>query len=465
MSLQNNSTQKQQYICFWEECDHRVNNVKELIIHLKEIHVKVLNIESPLFHCQWGDCKSNESTRENLLSHWSSEYTSKISKQVSTESQINQKSTLQNISESVQQQPDSQLELQLNQQNQQIEESQRVVCTQIQKLQLDTVPPDSSRQINTVEPKEVVIIDDDDFIVYTPAQAANTVSAMQQATNNRISVMRGFDIRPRPMAQAQHFSYLPATQGHSVPNQVQTSSQQFQVPNHMAQVPNQMAQVPSQMAQVSSQRTQVPSQRTQVPNQRTQVPNLRMQIPSQRVQMGANTSPYNNNLRYHSAQQGANMIRPPQQNSHSSGLPWMQTHQDGNAIRIIQQENDVLRMTTAALQESHSKLMRENEQLIIELQNLKAKIAAQEPQPSGNNESLEKIVTDGVGESNNNQEKMVESSGKSDSKECDISVITEAYVCQWNGCGKVFRTKLALKAHIPSEHIGAGSLRVRVDKL
>ncbi|CAG8754106.1 10655_t:CDS:1, partial [Gigaspora rosea] len=57
------------------------------------------------------------------------------------------------------------------------------------------------------------------------------------------------------------------------------------------------------------------------------------------------------------------------------------------------------------------------------------------------------------------------SSGKSDSKECDISVITEAYVCQWNGCGKVFRTKLALKAHIPSEHIGAGSLRVRVDKL
>ncbi|RIB21213.1 hypothetical protein C2G38_1122237 [Gigaspora rosea] len=278
MSLQNNSTQKQQYICFWEECDQRFNNVKELIIHLKEIHVKVLNIESPLFHCQWGDCKSNESTRENLLSHVmakhcnlstqqsqtqsqtqsqqsSSEQTSKISKQ---ESQINQKSTLQNISESVQQQPDSQLELQLNQQNQQIEESQRVVCTQIQKLQLDTVPPDSSRQINTIEPKEVVIIDDDDSIVYKPTQVANTVSATQQATNNRISVMRGFDIRPRPMAQSQHFSYLPATQGHSVPNQVQTSSQQFQVPNHMAQVPSQMAQVPSQMAQVSSQRTQVP---------------------------------------------------------------------------------------------------------------------------------------------------------------------------------------------------------------
>ncbi|CAG8790307.1 16410_t:CDS:2, partial [Gigaspora rosea] len=246
------------------------------------------------------------------------------------ESQINQKSTLQNISESVQQQPDSQLELQLNQQNQQIEESQRVVCTQIQKLQLDTVPPDSSRQINTIEPKEVVIIDDDDSIVYKPTQVANTVSATQQATNNRISVMRGFDIRPRPMAQSQHFSYLPATQGHSVPNQVQT----------------------------------------------------------QRVQMGANMSPYNNNLRYHSAQQGANMIRPPQQNSHSSGLQWMQTHQDGNTIRIIQQENDVLRMTTAALQESHLKLMRENEQLIIELQNLKAKIAAQEPQPRCNNENL-----------------------------------------------------------------------------
>ncbi|CAG8660771.1 6559_t:CDS:2 [Dentiscutata erythropus] len=592
MSLQN-TYQKQNYICFWEGCEHRFNNVKELIIHLKEIHIKILSIESPLFHCQWGDCKSDESSQENLLNHVmekhcnlstqqssqmqsqqsSLEQTSTISKQVSTESTMNQKSTLQNISESVQQKPDTQLELQSNQQNQQIEESQRMVCTQIQKLQLDTVPPDSSRQVNTVETKEIVIIDDDESTVYKPTQVANTVSATQQATNNRIPVMRGFDIRPRQMAQTQHFSYLPATQGHSVPNQVQTSSQHFQVSSQMAQVPSQIAQIPNQMVQVSSRRTQVPNQRAQVPSQRTQVPSQRVQIPNQRVQMGANTSPYNSNLRYHSAQQGANMIRPSQQISHSSGLPLVQTHQDGNVIRIIQQENDMLRRANVALQESHSKLMRENEQLIIELQNLKAKIAVQEAQPRYNNENLitelqkmktqlmlqdsqlkmteeelvyhkritsliteqnrradsklrsiwvdllcqkaraklnnEKMMTErsalkrtreendmqdsitgtipkrsreneesskdealekskgtkGIDENNNNQEKMdIEPSERSDSTECDISVITEAYVCQWNGCGKVFRTKLALKAHIPSEHIGVGSLRVRVDK-
>ncbi|CAG8529228.1 3506_t:CDS:1, partial [Scutellospora calospora] len=69
-------------------------------------------------------------------------------------------------------------------------------------------------------------------------------------------------------------------------------------------------------------------------------------------------------------------------------------------------------------------------------------------------------------ESSNEQVKsQVESPEKSEPKEYDISVITEAYVCQWNGCGKVFRTKLALKAHIPSEHISVDSLRVRVDKL
>ncbi|CAG8588435.1 2574_t:CDS:2, partial [Acaulospora colombiana] len=43
-----------------------------------------------------------------------------------------------------------------------------------------------------------------------------------------------------------------------------------------------------------------------------------------------------------------------------------------------------------------------------------------------------------------------------------ISILTQAFVCEWEGCGKVFRTKLALKAHIPSEHLSGTVLRVKV---
>ncbi|CAG8604290.1 9778_t:CDS:2 [Racocetra persica] len=557
-SFQNNNSayQKQQYICCWEGCDQRFNNAKDLIIHLKEIHIKILNIVSPLlFHCKWGDCKSEESTStENLLNH---------------ESQMNQGVAVQNISESVQQQPDSQLELQLNQQNQRIEESKRVACAQTQRLQLDTVPPDSSRQVDTVVPKEIVIIDDDETTVDKPIQVANSVAATQQVTNNRMPVMREFDTRPRQMSQTLHYSHLPETQGHSVPSFNATSNQ-----------------FPSRVVQVPSQRVQVPNQRVQVPNQRVQIP----------VQMGANTSQHNSNLRYHSAQQGNNIIRTSQQNYRTSGLPLMQTYQDGNVIRIIQgneilrQENDILRQENEnlkrelrnmmAIQEPQSKLKKENEQLIIELQNLKAKIAAQEAQPrqsdrekflmvelrklqtqlmlkesqlkmtegelvyhkrvtnliteqirrsdtkmreywvemlrekgrtkhnsekmtvekaslkrtreendmqdsitgavqkrsKENEESSEEGTSEkskdtrGIDDDNTNQEKMdaenmdVEPLEKPDSEEYDINIITEAYVCQWNGCKKVFRTKLALKAHIPSEHIAAECLRVHVDK-
>ncbi|CAG8616480.1 5183_t:CDS:2 [Cetraspora pellucida] len=572
-SFQNNTStyQKQQYICCWKGCDQRFNNAKDLIIHLREIHIKILNIESPLFHCQWGDCKSDESTStENLLNH---------------ESQMDQGIAVQNISESVQQQPDSQLELQVNQHDQRIEESQKITCA----LQLDTVPPDSSRQVDSVKPKEIVIIDDDESAVDKPIQVANSVSAAQRVTNNRMSVMQEFDTRSRQITQTLHYSYLTETQGHSVPsfnvtsNQVQKPSRQFQVPSQMAQVPGHMAHVPSQMAQVPSHMPHVPSQMAQVPSQVVQFPNQRVQVPSQRVQMGANASPHNS-FRYHPAQHGNNIVRTSQQNYHTSGLPLVQTYQDENVIRIIQQ-NDVLRqeneklkfelrnmMTTAAFQEP---LKKENEQLKIELQNLKAKIAAQEAQPrqserenflmvelrklktqlmlkesqlkmtegelvyhrrvtnliteqirrsdskmreiwvnmlldKGRKKHNEKMLieraslkrtreetdmqdsitgaiqkrskesegnsegasenskdTKGIDEDNTNQdvENMdVEPIEKPDSAEYDINVITEAYVCQWDGCKKAFRTKLALKAHIPSEHIAAECLRVHVDR-
>ncbi|CAG8681041.1 2290_t:CDS:2 [Racocetra fulgida] len=521
-SFQNNNStyQKQQYICCWEGCDQRFNNAKDLIIHLKEIHIKILNIESPLFHCKWGDCK---------------------------------RVAVQNISESVQQQPDSQLELQLNQQNQRIEESQRVVCAQTQRLQL---PPDSSRQ------KEIVIIDDDETTVDKPIQVANSVISEYST----MPVMREFDTRPSQMSQTLHYSHLPETQRHSAPSFNVSSNQvqrQFQVPSQMGQVPSHTAHVPSQMTQVSSQTAQFPT----------------------------NASSHNNNLRYHSAQQGNNIIPPSQQSYRAAGLPLVQTYQDGNVIRIIQ-ENEIMRqenenlkcelrnMMATALQEPQSKLKKENEQLIIELQNLKAKIAALEAQSrqsdrekflmvelrklqtqlmlkdsqlkmtegelvyhkrvtsliteqirrsdskmreywvemlrekgrtkhnkekmtvekaslkrtreengmqdsitgavqkrsKENEESSEEGTsekskgTKEMDDDNTNQEKMdaenmnVEPLEKPDSEEYDINIITEAFVCQWNGCKKVFRTKLALKAHIPSEHIAAECLRVHVDK-
>src|SRR5437764_14851678 len=34
----------------------------------------------------------------------------------------------------------------------------------------------------------------------------------------------------------------------------------------------------------------------------------------------------------------------------------------------------------------------------------------------------------------------------------NISIITEAIMCNWEGCGKTYRTKLALKAHCIFAH-------------
>ncbi|CAG8593230.1 4805_t:CDS:2 [Diversispora eburnea] len=47
----------------------------------------------------------------------------------------------------------------------------------------------------------------------------------------------------------------------------------------------------------------------------------------------------------------------------------------------------------------------------------------------------------------------------------NISIITQAYICEWEGCGKSFRTKLALKAHVPSEHLYGSILHIKVDKI
>src|ERR1043166_747316 len=44
----------------------------------------------------------------------------------------------------------------------------------------------------------------------------------------------------------------------------------------------------------------------------------------------------------------------------------------------------------------------------------------------------------------------------------NISIITEAIMCNWEGCGKTYRTKLALKAHIVSSHMGKDILKVPV---
>ena len=43
-----------------------------------------------------------------------------------------------------------------------------------------------------------------------------------------------------------------------------------------------------------------------------------------------------------------------------------------------------------------------------------------------------------------------------------ISIITEGLICNWEDCGKTFRTKLALKAHVVSTHMGEDILEVPV---
>ncbi|RIA84586.1 hypothetical protein C1645_832043 [Glomus cerebriforme] len=44
----------------------------------------------------------------------------------------------------------------------------------------------------------------------------------------------------------------------------------------------------------------------------------------------------------------------------------------------------------------------------------------------------------------------------------NISIITKAMICNWEGCGKSFRTKLALKAHVVSSHMGEEISKVSV---
>src|SRR5581483_8274467 len=44
----------------------------------------------------------------------------------------------------------------------------------------------------------------------------------------------------------------------------------------------------------------------------------------------------------------------------------------------------------------------------------------------------------------------------------NISIITKAMICNWESCGKTFRTRLALKAHVISEHMNEEILKVSV---
>lgn len=45
-----------------------------------------------------------------------------------------------------------------------------------------------------------------------------------------------------------------------------------------------------------------------------------------------------------------------------------------------------------------------------------------------------------------------------------ISIITNALMCDWEDCGKPFRTKLALRAHVISSHMGEDIVKVKLIK-
>ncbi|CAG8631895.1 17181_t:CDS:2 [Acaulospora morrowiae] len=446
---QQNTPQQRRHVCYWMECNQPFPNMMEIQLHLKDLHIELLDKGLSSFQCHWKDCDEiGFESKHKLIQHIQEKHFH-LSNTLSVK-----KKDINNLDET--------------HTNGKLTDSRPVQLRDELNYNSNNIqrPNEPSNSV-----KEVIFIEDDD-------PESNNNSAKNRVISSEIS---------RPQVLDNHSSNDgDISQEVISPNmtsspKIDTSGSNktgLSTSSHLMKIPEEKSQLSSNLLNIVPQ------------------PSISKQL--FRAVYSYNTTSDQNNPE--TSMQEILTVKNNQENSIRSPL---QTESDQSPSSVpfeslpVDQQNEKLRLLVSRQEREIKKLKSKNalqekqlEQTEAELEiqtriskllqdqnrraddklrsmwsNMLCKKVHMRDEEHMTARSAKRQKQEHTNTKDNDEKQMEIDSWEQPLTDSTISIVTQAFVCEWGGCGKVFRTKMALKAHIPSEHLGGTILRVKVDRI
>ncbi|RHZ54191.1 hypothetical protein Glove_429g49 [Diversispora epigaea] len=476
-----NISSQRKHMCYWVGCNMSFPNMMEIQTHLKNLHIELLDKNTNSFQCHWKDCNaSGFESKHKLVQHIQEKHFN-----------------LSNISHR-QDPPNSFRNQDFNRPTRPPQRYELFTNNQV----------DSSGKLN-LQANEVIVIDDDEpgnnansiqkeknghnvKTTDTEEQRSkndskmimNTKARMPSSTSNNMGESNNRQENEITQETKMQISKLQSTNGMSPKQPTLSSNISRQKQTFRAVYPNEMIQQQTSIETADQSQTT----NTNLTNQQS----LSNQPLLMTKSSTSNPSIYNTLTSNSSDDSRLEIIETILSGQSHSGNSF-------ESLTIEQQNKKLLHIVSVQAQEIkklkikneiQEKLIKKTESdlefqtkitKLLQDQNCRSddklrsmwvemlcrKLRIREEEHIGAKSLKRQKLEDQTNakDSNGRQDMDIDPWEKPLSPNTNISIITQAYICEWEGCGKSFRTKLALKAHVPSEHLYGSILHIKVDKI